>query len=179
MNLSPELLAQIQAAINAGTLNLGNPNGRSPIRRGRFQDGRQVDDLRLVPTKDDPRPTYLWSATAPRDAVDLTRTTEFPKLLWHGDTGQEVTAASAEEQQRYLSMGFLFTSPVSAVIDPMEMLRQQFSALSPEDQAVLIESQKQDRIAALKQQLSALPEAKLAELLGSIEIRQQKKKGAA
>ena len=165
MNLSPELLAEIQAALNAGTLTLGNPNGRSPVRRGRFQDPRQLDDLRLPATKDDPRPTFLWSAVAPRDGIDLTRTHEYPRLLWHGETGTEITVTSKDEQQTRLASGYTTTAPAWVEPDPMELIRAQWDALSPDDQALLLESQKQDRIALLKSKLSVLPENKLAELL--------------
>ena len=163
MQLSPELLAQIQAAIADGTLQLGNPAGRSPLRP------RQLNDLRILPRADDPRPTFFWSSEAPRHAVDLTKTTEFPKLLWHGDTGQEITVMSSEEQGRRLSMGYVFTAPSAVVLDPMEQLQEQWAALSPADQALILESQKQDRIASLKQKLSVLPEAKLAEMMSDME----------
>ena len=167
MHLSPDLLVAIQEAINAGTLTLGDPGGRSKVRRGRFTDGRQLDNLTLLPTKDDPRPTFFWSAVAPRDGVDLGRTTEFPKLMWHGESGTEVTVLSTEDERRHHALGFVWTPPAWVEPDPMEAIRAQWDALSPDDQALLLESQKQDRIAMLKAKLSALPEAQLAEMLAS------------
>lgn len=162
MHLSPDLLAQIQQAVKDGTLQLGQPGGRSPIRP------RQLHDLRLLPTKDDPRPTFFWSAVPPRDGVDLTRTSEFPKLLWHADTGQEITVVSKEEQWAKEAVGFVTTAPATVAVDPMDALTAQWHALSPEDQALLLESQKQDRIALLKAKLSALPDAKLDALLATV-----------
>ena len=159
MNLSPELLAQIQQAVKDGSLQLPATGGRSPIRP------RQLHDLRLLPTKDDPRPTFFWSATAPRDGVDLTRTSEFPKLLFHGETGTEIVVQSRDEQQAHLAMGYTFNAPAWQAPDPMDAIQAQWDALSADDQALLLESQKQDRIAMLKAKLSALPEAKLAEML--------------
>ncbi len=38
---------------------------------------RQLHDLNLAPTASDPRPTFFWSAEKPRNAGDLTKTTEF------------------------------------------------------------------------------------------------------
>ena len=159
MNIPPDLLASIQEALNNGTLTLGSPGARSPLRP------RQLHDLRLMPTKDDPRPTFFWSAEAPRNAVDLARVTEFPKLLWHGDSGQEVTAISGEEQARYLSMGYQFTAPSAMVIDPMDVIRAEWERFSPEDQAAIVASQQKDRIAAMVARLSTLPEDRLEALL--------------
>jgi hypothetical protein len=162
MNLPPDLLAQIQDAIKTGQISVGT-FGRSPMRP------RQLHDLRLPPTKDDPRPTFFWSAEAPRDGVDLTRTTEFPKLMWDAETGTEVTVTDAEDQGRHVARGYVFVAPTSVVIDPMDAIKAQWDALSADDQALLLESQRQDRIAMLKAKLSALPEAKLAELLAREE----------
>jgi len=158
MQLSPELLQQIQSAIKDGTLQLGG-SGRSPIRP------RQLTDLRLLPTKDDPRPTFFWSAEAPRDGRDLTRTEPYPRLLWHAESGEEITVISAEQHQAKVAEGYVTMAPAWVEPDPMEAIRTQWEALSAEDQALLLESQKQDRIAMLKAKLSALPEAKLAEML--------------
>jgi hypothetical protein len=171
MTLTPDLLAQIQQAIASGQIQLGNPGGRSPLRP------RQLHDLRLLPTKDDPRPTFFWSATPPRDGIDLTRTTEFPKLLWHTGTGTEVTVQSAEEQAAHLSMGYTFTAPSYVAPDPMDAIRAQWDALSKEDQELLLESQKQDRITALKAKLSALPEAQLQEMLKTAGTEPDQKRG--
>ncbi len=168
MQLSPELLQQIQAAIQNGTLQLGNPAGRSPIKP------RQLHDLRLLPTKDDPRPTFFWSAESPRDVGDLTRTTEFPKLMWHAEGGQEITIHSAEEQRRLLTQGYVLTAPASVVIDVMDQMRAQFEALSAEDQALLIDAQKQDRLAALRAQLGTLPEDKLQAMLAQADPAKRK-----
>lgn len=155
LNLSPELLQQIQAAIADGSLSVPT---RSPIRP------RQLHDLRLLPTKDDPRPTFFWSAEAPRDGVDLTKTTEFPKLMWSPE-GQEITVPNADEQARYLQQGYALVAPADVVIDPMAAIQQQWASLSPEDQALILESQKQDRIKALKDKLAALPAERLEALL--------------
>lgn len=172
MNLPPELLQQIQEAVANGSLQLGNPLGRSPIKP------RQLHNLTLLPTKDDPRPTFFWSAESPRDIADLTKTTEFPKLMWHGQTGTEIAVESRDEQQAHLSMGYRLTAPAGLVIDPMDAIRVAWEALSSEDQALLVEAQKQDRINALRAKLSQLEPDKLEALLASAD-KPAKRKGAA
>ena len=162
MHLSPELLAQIQAAIADGSLNVHETSTRSPIKP------RQLHDLRILPRADDPRPTFFWSAEAPRNAPDLTKTSEFPKLMWEGRSGTEITVASWEAQQEHLQMGYTFTAPSQEPLDPLEALRAQWAALPPEDQVQLMESQRRDRLVALQQQLADLPEALLADLLQSV-----------
>lgn len=172
MNLPAELLQQIREAIASGALQLGDPSGRSVIKP------RQLHDLRLVPTKDDPRPTFFWSAEQPRDVPNLTKTEMYPRLMWHGDSAQEITVASVEEQQRHLSMGYVLTSPRSIVIDPTAALLAQFEALPDADRALLVKSIESDRIAKLKAQLGALSAEKLEALLASA-TQPAKRKGAA
>jgi hypothetical protein len=173
MDLSPELLAQLQQAIANGSLNIGvDAQGRSPMRP------RQLHDLRLLPTKDDPRPTFFFSAESPRHAADLTKTTEFPKLMWHGDTGQEITVLSKEAQSEKVSFGYVLHAPADLVIDPMDAIQAQWDALSKEDQELLIESQKQDRIQQLKAKLSALPASQLDALLATQAAKPEPKRKA-
>ncbi len=169
-SLPPELLQQIKEAIASGALNLGDPAGRSPFRP------RQLHDLTLVPTKDDPRPTFFWSAEKPRDVPNLSKVEEFPKLMWEGTTGTEITVISAKEQQAHLSMGYVLTAPANAVApDPMDAIRAAFEALPPEDQQLLIEAQRQDRIHVLRTKLAGLDPDKLESLLASVEKPQAKK----
>lgn len=172
MQLPPELLAQFQEAINSGQLTIGNPSGRSPMKP------RQLHNLTLLPTAEDPRPTFFWSALPPRDGVDLTRTTEFPKLMWHGQTGTEIAVTSRDDQQAHLSMGYILHAPAGLVVDPMDAIRAAWDALSAEDQVLLVEAQKQDRINALRAKLSQLEPDKLEALLASAEPKAKKGKVA-
>lgn len=161
MNLPAELLQQIKEAIASGALQLGNPDGRSPIRP------RQLHDLTLVPAADDPRPTFFWSAEKPRNVPDLTKTSEYPRLMWHGTTGTEITVASREKQQAHLSMGYVLTAPHSIAIDPLAALQAQFDALPLADRELLVKSIEQDRIEKLKHQLGSLPVEQLEAMLSS------------
>jgi hypothetical protein len=175
MDLSPELLAQLQQAIASGQLNLNtgvDALGRSPMRP------RQLHNLTLLPTKDDPRPTFFWSAEPPRHGIDLTKTTEFPKLMWHGDTGQEITVLSKEAQAEKVSFGYVLTAPADLVINLADARQAAWDALSVEDQDLLRESIKQDKIQQLKAQLSALPADKLEALLTAPTAKPEPKRKA-
>lgn len=164
-SLSPEQLASLKAQLDS----LTDTSGRSPLKP------RQLHDLRLLPTKDDPRPTFFWSAEPPRTAVDLTRTTVYPKLLW-STTGQEITVTSAAAEQSFTAQGYQDRPPADLPVpDPMDVLRAQLDALSPQDRELLIAAQQQDRIATLKAKLVALPEDQLAALLQTTEAAKGKK----
>lgn len=141
---------------------------------------RQLHDLRILPAADDPRPTFFWSAAPPRDGRDLTRTTLYPRLMWHGQTGQEVTASSPTAQQTYTAQGYVLVPPANAeTLNPVELLRVQLAQLSPEDQALLMDGQKKARMASLAEKLAALSSDELASLEDAITAPAPKKKGVA
>lgn len=157
------LTADDLIALKARLDGLTDVSGRSPMRP------RQLTDLRLLPTKDDPRPTFFMSAEPPRNAGDLTRGTPFPALLWHGETGAEITVKDAKAMASYTASGYLTYPPFTVELDPMDILAAQIEALSESDKAALIESQRLDRIAAMRQKLAGLSEDKLAILLAQSE----------
>lgn len=161
MNLPAELLQQIKEAIASGALQLGNPDGRSPIRP------RQLHDLTLLPAADDPRPTFFWSAEKPRNVPDMTKTSEYPRLMWHGTTGTEIAVKDRAEQLAHLSMGYVLTAPHSIAIDPLAELQSQFDAMPEADRALLVQSIQQDRINQLRAQLGSLPAEQLESLLAN------------
>ena len=134
-------------------------DGRSPLKN------RQLNDLRLLPTADDPRPTFFWSAESPRDAGDLTKTTPYPRLLWHRDTGVEITVQTADEHAQ-MGEEWLLLPPAQTAPEPMDVMRSELDARTPEDRAVLIEGQRQARMAALQAKMATLPDAALEALLG-------------
>jgi hypothetical protein len=162
LNLSSFTVEQI-AALKSQLDAITSTDGRSPFK------SRQLTDLRLLPTKDDPRPTFFMSAEAPRNAGDLTRTTLYPRLMWHGETGAEITVTDARSFTAHLERGYVELPPFEIVLDPMDALAAQIDALSADDREALIESQRQDRIGAMRQKLAALSEDKLAILLGQAE----------
>jgi hypothetical protein len=155
---TPEQLRALKAQLDG----LSDTTGRSPFR------SRQLHDLRLLPTKDDPRPTFVWSAEPPRDAGDLTRTTPYPRLMWHLESGEEITVDSQASEQTMTAQGFILTAPADLPApDPLDAMRVALEQLSPEDRALLLAAAQQDRKAALQAQLAALPESQLAALLAA------------
>ena len=87
-HLTPDQIASLKTQL-AQT----DTSGRSPIR------ARQLHDLRLLPTANDPRPTFFWSAEGSRDTV-ITHT-EFGngKLMWSED-GVEIFTLSPQGLDR-------------------------------------------------------------------------------
>lgn len=163
MSLSPELLKEIEAAIKSGALNLGGrADGRSPIKP------RQLHNLMLSPTATDPRPTFFMSAEAPRDGSAAVAT-EFPKLLWHGTTGTEITVRSIADQQAHLSMGYVMKAPFAIALDPMADLQAQFDALPQADREAMLQSIERDRVEKLKSRLGAISPEQLEALLAATE----------
>jgi len=159
-SLSQDDLIALKAKLDG----LTDVSGRSPMRP------RQLHDLTLLPTATDPRPTFFWSADTLR-GVDTRRTTPFPMLLWHGQTGVEVTVTDAKMQSAYVANGYVSAPPFDIVIDPMDVLAAQLDALSESDRAALIESQRQDRLNAIRKKLADMPEDKLAILLAQSEAK--------
>ncbi len=156
--LTPDQLVALKQQLDG----LTDASGRSPIRP------RQLHNLTLLPTKDDPRPLFIPSAEAPRDGRDLTKTTEFPKLMFHRDTGTEITVYSSGEQ-RQMSDLYDLVAPAGRVMEPMDALKYELDSFSAEDRALIIDAQKQTRIAGLQAKLAGLSEEALARLLGEAE----------
>ena len=177
MNLSPDLLQQIQAAIASGQLVLpatgtANDAGRSPFRP------RQLHDLTLLPTKDDPRPTFNWSADPPRDDGGASRRTfPYPRLLWARD-GTEITVHSEQEHRAQVAAGYLEQAPGDVVIDQAAELRAMLKALSPADRALVVDGQRQARIKAALAALEELPTGEADSMIESLEATAKTKRSA-
>ncbi len=145
-------------------------NGRSPLR------DRQLHDLRLLPTADDPRPTFFWSAEGSRDTV-ITHT-EFGngKLMWSED-GVEICIHSQVEQDARLAEGYLLVAPQSVVHDPIADLSDAFAGLSTEEQTLIVEAQKKQRRDAISAKLAELSPDALERLLAGNPEPVEKKRG--
>ncbi len=163
--LTPDQLIALKQQLDG----LTDASGRQAPRQ------RQFHDLRLLPTKDDPRPLFIPSAEAPRDGRDLTKTTEFPKLMFHKDTGKEITVASSAEQRQMSDLYDLTRRP-DVVLEPMEELRVELDSFSPEDRALILDAQKQSRMATMQAKLAGLSEDALARLLADAEGAEKKTK---
>jgi hypothetical protein len=170
-NLTLDQLAALKAKLDG----LTSTAGRSPVRIGPYKDPRQLDNLTLTPTKDDPRPTFFWSSDAPRNVGDLTRTQPFPRLMWT-PSGVEVSVASERAQRELEAEGYVLIAPVNAQApDPMETMRQQLAMLKPEDQQLIVAAAKRDRMAKLQESLAGLSEEDLAAIVASVEPSKPKR----
>jgi hypothetical protein len=156
--LSPDQLSGI----------LSQASNRSPIR------DRQLHDLRLLPTAKDPRP--MWVQATDGREFGPEKHSPFPALLWHVETGEEITVQSEAEKQ---ARGAMWTStpPNTKPLDPEAQARAMFEALSPEDQQFVIEMQRKARMDAVSAAMSALTPSQQAAALGQ-PVEQPKKKKA-
>jgi hypothetical protein len=171
MALSPELLAEIKQAIADGSLNAAElqQGGRSPFRP------RQLHDLRLLPTKDDPRPTFFPSAEGPRnDGGASMKTFPYPRLLW-SQAGEEITVQSATEHHDYVAKGYLEKDPGTIVIDQAAQMRAMLEALSPADRSLIIQGQKKARMQSIQDQLAELSDADVDAVLNSFSDQGKQK----
>ncbi len=136
---------------------LAQGNGRSPLKP------RQLHDLRLAPTATDPRPLFIPSAEGSRDVPE--RHLPFPALLWHVETGQEITVYDEMEKQ---AKGEMWTSipPQSAPVDPVEHAKRMFDSLNDEDKALVLEQQRQVRIARVTAAMGGLTASQADEAVG-------------
>lgn len=155
-----ELLQALQSLPPEQLANLITDNhGRSPFR------DRQLTDLSLKPSARDPRPTF-FAETDGREFQPITQK-PYPKLLWHSETGQEITVAT---EQEHTGRGAVWTTtpPVMAPLTPEERARKLFESLNPADQAIIIEHQHQVKLDAVKQALEGLGESQIAALLAQV-----------
>ena len=157
--LTPEQLSGI----------LAQGHGRSPIKP------RQLHDLRLLPTATDPRPTWV-QATDGRE-FGPEQHLPYPALLWHVETGQEITVHSAEERA---AKGPMWTTvaPTAVPLDPVEQAKRMFDSLSPEDQQFVLDMQRKARMDAVSAAMSALTPSQQAAAFGQPDEAPKRKKSA-
>lgn len=149
-SLSPDQLAGI----------LAQGHGRSPILP------RQLDDLRERPSATNPRPLFIPSVEVPVG----TRVTqsEYPKLFWHAETGQEITCRSREEyQEKYSNPKVWVSYPPDTTVDPEAAFKAMFEGLSDEDKAFVLEYEQQQRQDAIRSAMNALRPSQLASVLSA------------
>ncbi len=152
---SPEQIEALKIALGQAA------NSRSPIRE------RQLHDLRLMPTKDDPRPMFIMSTEAPRDGRDLTRTTPFPALLWHKATGEEITVHSAKEKAER-GQEWVSTPPEHRVMTPIVELSELMAGLTEHERTVLFEEQNTSRMESLRERLADLTPEEVTKLFAEL-----------
>lgn len=152
---SPEQLQQIRELLQSGALaqhGIG-PDGRTPVKP------RQLSDLRLLPTAKDARPLFLPSVEAPRE-WDTTKTFPYPKLLW-GMDGTEITVYGSGEEAQKLAEGYSAACPMQRAESTQDRFERELAALSPEDQQLVLEAIKSDRLRKVQEMAHDLTSAQL------------------
>ncbi len=159
--LTPDQIASLRAQLGIGSTG-GRVTDTDPPRP------RQLHDLRLAPRADDPRPLFIPSAEPPRDGIDRTKISEFPKLMFHRDTGKEITVKDAAEQRQYSDI-YDLVAKAGVVLEPMDALKLELGSFSQEDLELIIDAQQKARREAVQAKLAGLPEDTLVRMLAEIE----------
>ena len=121
------------------------------------------------PTSTDPRPTFFWSAEKSR-YTDTSQTKLYPRLMWDGTTGREVTVYTEKEQATHTATGFILSPPASLPApDPVDELGAALESLSEADRTALFASVQASRIASLRDRMAQLTAEQLEAVLSSAE----------
>jgi len=169
--MTPTQLVELRRLLGVGD-GTGPAGTRSPIRP------RQLTDLRLLPTADDPRPTFFMSTETPRDWI-VGPGTPFPRLRWHAETGEEITVQDPEHLALKARQGYTLDTPLAAVVaDPVLDLSRALAGLPEAEQRAILAAQGQQRTATLTAQLAALPPDELERLVAALNLTSAKKKTA-
>ncbi len=169
-SFSPDQIQLLKAAIDGMT----DISGRSPFRP------RQLHDLTLLPTKDDPRPTFFWSADKPRNVGDLTKTKPYPRLMWEMPSGREITVANAKEEKAHADMGFITFAPANAEKpSPFEALKDMLDGLSEADRALVLKGAHATRLDRIKEGILELGDDEREALMAALMPSQDKAKKSA
>lgn len=152
ITLNPSELAELTSSTDS--------SGRSPFRP------RQLTDLRLMPRKDDPRPTFFATAEVPRD-WNTTEQHEFPKLMW-SPAGVEVRIdAGKDAKMQELALehkGYLHTAPADE--SPLDAVEREMAQLSEEDRTMVLEMQRKARMGRLQERIADLSDEDLSKIAG-------------
>ncbi len=167
-SFTPEQLQLLKAALDGMT----NVSGRSPFLP------RQLHDLTLLPTKDDPRPTFFWSADKPRNVGDLTKTKPYPKLMWEVPTGREITVANAKDEAAHTAQGFILTPPANAEKpSPFDVLKDMLEGLTEADRSLVLKGAHATRLDGIKDGILELGDDEREALIAAL-LPAEKRKSA-
>lgn len=150
--LPPEVIALLQ---HQGQQLQGS---RSPIRK-------PLDDLRepSSPKERLNRPQFHWSADPDEAGKRPYKYHPYPKLLWNA-SGEEVLVKDAAAE-RALGDGWRDVPP-TASNNPVDDLMAEINMLTAEERMMVIESQRQARVARLQAKMDRLSDADIAQLMG-------------
>jgi hypothetical protein len=146
-NITPEQLEQLKALIGQA------PGSRSPA-------WKPLKDMRAPTTQKGRlnRPHFEWSAEDDGQTVIK----PYPRLYWDANGVEKRVESEAE----FIPHDWTSYPPSkAAIVDPMVRAQQEFDALSPEDQQLVLAAQKQARLNRLQSMMSDLSDANLAQLM--------------
>jgi hypothetical protein len=150
-NLSPEQIAQLRAVLGTTDAAAG---ARSPA-------WKPLSDMRPPTTAKGRlnRPHFEWSA----DPDGMTVIPDYPTLYWDG-AGIEHRVESAEADATTPATWKPYPPSKAAIVDPLVKAQAEFDALSPDDQAFVIQAQKKARLNKLHEMMAGLSDKDLATL---------------
>lgn len=143
---------------------------------GRTSQTKPITDLRLAPTATDPRPLFIPSAESPRN-VDTTKVYDYPRLMFHGETGREITVYDAQHEAREAENGYQRIRPNIEAPDPIEAVRDELAELTPEERELVVTAQREARLKAVTARLAKLTDDELAAALDKTVVTMPKKRG--
>ncbi len=159
-------LALLESQV-AGKPMTGN---RSPVRE------RQLRDLRLAPTADDPRPTFFMSTESPRD-WDTTKPGPYAQLMWNKETGDEICVHSEAERAAHAD-AYTTIAPQNRIMTPAQQVADLLASLSPEDRAAVVKANQAKRLEAASAAMAGLTDEQLEIVLRGIPQPVQGRKTA-
>lgn len=150
-----EMLRQYQGA--NGTL-----AGRSPHRG-------VLHDLRIAPSATEPRPLFTSPTSGMKETHEPYRHQAYPKLKFRLEEGKlvEITVKN-EAADAALGSGWADAPPIMQALTAADRARREFEMLSPDDQALVLEMQAEQRRSKVQAALSSLSQAEIDELRASL-----------
>ncbi len=149
-------LAQLEAQVGGKPLDF----------RSRPHPKRQLDDLRLMPTADDPRPSFFMSAETPR-GWDTSKPGPYAQLMWNRDTGDEITVHSEAERAAHAD-AYTTDPPMNRIVTQAQAVADLLASLSPEDRMAVIKAQQARRLEAASAAMAGLTDDQLDAVLKSM-----------
>lgn len=150
-NLTPEQIAALRTALGITDTTAG---ARSPA-------WKPLKDMRPATTAKGRlnRPHFEWSAEDDGHTVIK----PFPRLMWD-ERGIERLVQTQEDLDTVPTAWMPYPPSKAALVDPMVKMQADFDALSPEDQAFVLEAQKKARLNRLNEMMNNLSGEALANL---------------
>ncbi len=159
--LSPELIAEIMAMAKSQAETSKELGSSSPIRQ-------QLTDLREPSSQKEriARPQFHFSADPDEAGKKPYKYQEYPKLMWDS-YGNEVTVKNLASED---ALGEDWSDvPPSFVDDPVASMQDEMAQLSAEERQMVIDAQKQARLARINAKLALMSDADALKAFSAVE----------